>query len=71
MLNKNGQSIEPCGTPAIIFPQELKLLLHEHVVAYCLSNFSCKKVSLFQVRKPLIWQLISYGSMCQMPLNSP
>ena len=27
MLNKNGPSIEPCGTPAIIFSQELKLLL--------------------------------------------
>ena len=27
MLNKSGPSIEPCGTPVIIFSQELKLLL--------------------------------------------
>ena len=27
MLNKIGPSIEPCATPAIIFSQELKLLL--------------------------------------------
>ena len=27
MLNKSGPSFEPCGIPAIIFSQELKLLL--------------------------------------------
>ena len=34
MLNKNGPSIEPCGTPAIIFSQELKLLLTRGWVEY-------------------------------------
>ena len=27
MLHKNGPSIETCGTPAVIFSQEVKLLL--------------------------------------------
>ena len=45
MLNKSGPSIEPCGTPAIIFSQELKLVLtRTRCVAYLLSNFSWKKV---------------------------
>ena len=26
MLNKGGRSIEPCGTPAIIFPKELNVI---------------------------------------------
>ena len=63
MLNKSSPSIEPCATAAIIFSKELNL--HEPAVAYRLSNCSWEKVSLFQTHKSLIWQIISYSSMCQ------
>ena len=63
--------MEPCGTPAIISCQELELLFTEPFVFNSLDNFLCSIELLHQIYKPLTWQLIICGSVCQRPLTNP
>ena len=43
MLNKSGPSIGPCRTPAIIFSQELKLLLTQTCCCLSFKSFFMKE----------------------------